>query len=265
MKNKYYISVDLEGVACAVGAYGKGMSADNPNYRFAAEQATKEANAAAKALFDSGASDVIIWDSHGTGVNLDYYALDKRCSIALGSGSRKRFPGIDDSFEGVLFIGAHAFDSENATLAHTYSSNTFTQIKINGCPVGEIQIDAAAAGKYSVKTMFVSADDVCVKQAAETFPWAETVETKKALSWNSSISKHPLKVCDEIYESVCRAVKNSDKMKPYTINMPCELTLSYKRIEYAEGCTLRNPDNTPFAFENAYTRKGIINDIEDMF
>ena len=51
---KFYIAVDCEGPACVVGEPGKGLGSGE-NYRFACLQATREANAAARALFDAGA------------------------------------------------------------------------------------------------------------------------------------------------------------------------------------------------------------------
>ena len=76
--NKFYIGVDLEGVACAVGIPGEGMG-NGANYAFAAREALREANACARALFDGGADEVIVWDNHGSGVNLDYDEVDPRC------------------------------------------------------------------------------------------------------------------------------------------------------------------------------------------
>jgi D-amino peptidase len=196
---------------------------------------------------------------------LDYTLFDKRCKFIIGAGSRLRFPGIDNSFDGVLFIGYHAYDTPKATLAHVYSSSTFVSHQINGKEVGELQMDAAIAGKKGVKTLFVSSDDICVAQAKESFPWVKTVVTKQSLAWNNCISKHPEAVCDEIYQAVCEAVKDIDSAKIYTIETPFELTVKYKRIEYAQGCNLRNPDNTPFKFIDAYTRQGILDDIEQYF
>ena len=262
---KYCISVDLEGLACVVGSYGQGLSENSKNYQFAVQQGIKEANAAATALFESGAEEVVIWDCHGTGVNFDYSAFDKRCKFIIGAGSRIRFPGIDDSFDGIIFIGYHAYDTPKATLSHVYSSSTFTSHKINGEEVGELQLDAAIAGKRGVKTILVSSDDICIEQAKHSFPWAKIVTTKQSLAWNSCISKHPDAVCDEIYEATKSAVKEIDNMKPYIINTPFELTVSYKRIEYAQGCSLRNPDNTPFEIVDAYTRRGILEDPEHYF
>ena len=46
MEKKYYIAVDCEGVACAVGQSGAGLG-NGENYRFACRQAAREAAAAA--------------------------------------------------------------------------------------------------------------------------------------------------------------------------------------------------------------------------
>ncbi len=260
---KYYISVDLEGVACTIGSYGKGLAEGTAGYNFAAAQGTREAAAAAQALLDGGAQEVVVWDCHGSGFNLDYRAFDPRVRFVLGAGSRKRFPGLDESFAGVLFIGYHAYDTPDATLCHVYSSSSCSGSWINGEPVGELQIDAAIAGKQNVPVLFVSSDDVCVAQAKKSFPDAVTVETKQALAWNSCISKHPDAVCEEIREQV-RAAMNA-KGTVYRIQTPFTYEVAYKRIEYAQGCALRNPDNTPFARKDAYTRVGTLNDPEHIF
>lgn len=265
-KNKrYYIAVDLEGVACTIGTPGQGLAQGSAGLEYAALQGTREANAAAKALFDNGAEEVWVWDCHGTGYNLKYDLLDKRCKIVMGAGSGKRFPGIEEGFAGVLFIGYHAYDTIDAVLCHVYSSATFQYQKINGEFVGEAQIDGAVAGKYGVPVIFASSDDVCISQIKKTFPFAQTVVTKRSLAWNSCVSDHPETVCENIYASVTEAVKNIDKMLPFTYPESFGYEVRYKRIEPAQGCHYRNPDGTLFARPDAYTRAGVLKDIEDIF
>ena len=101
---KFIIGVDLEGLACVVGAPGKTLT-DSPDYEFAKRQAVREVNVAASALFDEGARQVIVWDNHGSSLNLACEELDERCDIAVGVGNGQRWPGLDSSFAGVLFIG----------------------------------------------------------------------------------------------------------------------------------------------------------------
>jgi len=262
---RFYVSVDLEGIAGVIGEYGKGLAFDTPGYSYAQKQGTREANAAAKALYDAGASEVWIWDCHGKGYNLDYDLLDKRVKIVMGAGSGKRFPFIETGFDGVLFIGYHAYDTVSAVLAHVYSSTTFQYQKINGKFVGEVQIDAAVAGNNEVPVMFVSSDNICVAQTRESFGEIPAVITKTGLAWNSCVSKHPAAVCDEIYAEVKKAAENIDAFKPFIFESPFEYEVRYKRIEYAESCRMRSYDNMPFERIDAYTVRGYLKNPEDIF
>lgn len=67
-------------------------------------------------------------------------------------------------------------------------------------------IDAAAAGVYGVPVIFVASDDKGVREAQRFFPGVETVTTKQAMGWNAAVSKHPLRVVDEIEAGVKQAV-----------------------------------------------------------
>lgn len=231
---KFIIAVDLEGIACVVGQPNKTLG-QTSNYDFARRQATKEANAAAKALFDSGATQVIVWDNHGGSLNLIYEELDKRCDILLGVGIPHRWTSMDDSFDGVLLIGYHPMDNTvDGVLAHTFSSTSYQWIKINDRQVGEIAIDAAMAGEKGVPVILVSSDDKGVAEARDFMPWVETVETKKGLGWNAALSKHPARVLDEIYGATKRAVERLDEMKPFIFDTPFKMQIRFKRLEGAQ-------------------------------
>jgi D-amino peptidase len=232
---KFYIGVDCEGPACVVGSPGGSLN-DSRNLAFARLQATREANAAARACFDSGATQVIVWDNHNGSLNLDYDLLDERCEIALGVNFPHRWPGMDDSFDGVLFIGYHAMDStSDAVIAHTYSSVSYQSVTINQTMVGELAIDAAVAGTRGVPPLFCSGDDKCVGEAQRFFPGIETVITKTAFGWNAAISKHPRRVVQEIYDGVCRAIAGRERATPFRFAEPLTYEIRYKRIDAAES------------------------------
>lgn len=264
-KKNYYIAVDMEGLPCVVGTYGAGVTENSPCYQIARREATREANAAARALFESGAETVVVWDNHGTGINLIYDELDERVLIVNGAGSKKRFPEMDSSFAGVIYIGYHAYDTPYATLAHVYSSTAFQYQKVNGKSVGEMQIDGAIAGRIGVPVIFASSDDMCIAQAKESFPWITTCEVKKCLAWGSAMSKHPKAVENEIYESIKNAVANISDCELYKFTEPFEYEVRYKRTEYAIGSSLRSYDNKPFEVVDAYTRRGSLMIPEHIF
>jgi D-amino peptidase len=234
---KFIIAVDCEGVACVVGARGQGIG-DSPLWEMVRRQATREANATAKALFDSGATQVIVWDNHASGVNLVYDDLDERCDILLGAGIEHRWQGMDGSFAGVLLVGYHSMDTTiDGVLAHSYSSMTYQHIKINETIVGEIEIDAAMAGAHGVPVIFVASDDKGTAEASRFMPWIETVATKQGLGRNSALSKHPKRAATEIYDGVKRAVSRLQEMKPFNFAQPMVLEFRFKKLEDAEICS----------------------------
>lgn len=264
METKYYIAVDCEGAACAVGYPGTGLGTDE-HYRRVCRQASLEAAAAARALFDAGAGEVIVWDAHGTGVNLDYERLDSRCSIVLGSGHKGRFVGLTSDFTGVLFIGYHAKEgTKDAVLAHTFSSKAFQYYKLNQKQVGELEFDAAYAGALGVPVLFCASDNLCVQEALDAFGPIATVTTKQSLSWNSALSLHPVKVCELIYETVLRAAREKTTVSPYLLPSPLEVEIRYQRMDHASRAALFDMEGNPFTFVDAYTRRGFVRSVRDL-
>ena len=55
------------------------------------------------------------------------------------------------------------------------------------------------------------------------------------------------------------------EMRPFTIPEPFSYEIRYKRIEYAQGCSYRCPDGTLFERTDAYTRRGTLARIEQIF
>ncbi len=234
---KFVVAVDCEGVACGVGSPGASLNSSR-NLAFAQLQATREADAAVRGLFDAGAERVIVWDNHNGSLNLDYDSLDERCDIALGVGFEHRFPGMDESFDGVALIGYHAMDNTiDGVMCHTFSSATYQWIAINGREVGEMAIDAAVAGERGVPVIFVSSDDKGTAEAKRFFPGVVTVTTKQGMGWNCAVSKHPRRVEREIFDAVQRAVAKRDAIKPFVFSSPLTMDVRYKRLEAAQSAS----------------------------
>lgn len=265
MGKRYLIAVDLEGAACVVGTPFTSLNGSS-NYAFACRQATREADAAARALFDGGAEEVIVWDNHGQGVNLDYEQLDPRCRILLGTGYRSRFPLPEGRYDGLILIGYHGREgTPGGVLAHSYNSVSFQGHTVNGEPLGEMQIDAAFAGKRGVPVLFAASDDQAIAQARESFPWIETVVTKQASAWNFALSLHPQAAVEAIYRGVTAALAREAEMQVYTIREPLHLSLRFRRADEAAAAKLYDRARRPFASPDAYTREGWLDQLEDLF
>lgn len=226
---KFMIAVDCDGPACVVGEPGRALS-DSRDMVYAREQATRETDAAARALFDAGAEKVVVWDNHGFGANLVFDRLDRRCEVLLGTGFGRRFPLLDDSYAGVLMIGYHAMEgTPDAVLAHTYSPGAYRAIRVNGRPVGEMALDAAVAGELGVPLLLVASDDKGCAEARRFMPWVETVATKQGFGRNCAYSKHPAVAEDEIYQATQRAVARLGEMQPLVFPHPVALEIEFKK------------------------------------
>ena len=238
---RFMIGVDCDGAACVVGQPGRPLT-DSCDLGFARLQATREADAAARALFDNGAKEIIVWDNHGSGANLEFDLLDARCRVALGSGFGRRWPGLDEGFTGVLMVGYHAMEGTSCgILAHSYSPSAFRWVRVNGLEVGEIAMDAAVAGAFGVPLIFVSSDEAGCAEAGRYVPWAETVATKQGVGANAAFSKHPARAVEEIYQGVCRAVARIKEMSPFAIPAPAVVEIRFKHVLQALNARLRRP------------------------
>lgn len=232
---RFVVAVDCEGVACGVGSPGGSLNGSR-NLEFAQLQATREADAAVRGLFEAGAEQVIVWDNHNGSLNLKYDLLDERCDIALGVGFKHRFEWMSEDFGGVALVGYHAMDNTvDGVMCHSFSSATYQYMKVNGKEVGEMAIDAAMAGEKGVPVIFVSSDDKGTAEAEAFFPGVETVTTKQAMGWNCAVSKHPKRAIHEIFEGVQQAVAKRDTIKPFAFESPLEFEVRYKRLERAES------------------------------
>jgi D-amino peptidase len=231
------IGVDCDGPACVVGDPGRSLSFSR-DYGFARAQATREADAAARALFDGGAEKVTVWDNHGLGANLSFDSLDPRCEVALGTGFSRRWPGLDEGFAGVLMVGYHAMEgTPGGILAHTYSPLAYRWVKVNGQEVGEIALDAAVAGEFGVPLLFVASDECGCAEARRFMPWVEPVATKRGTGRNCAFSKHPARAVEEIYDGVRRALSHMDQMRPLMFPAPVEVEIRFKRV--LQACKAR--------------------------
>ena len=230
---EFLIAVDLEGIHGVVGEAFCGLSADMPDYKTAVTNAHIEINAVASALFSCGAKKVVVWDNHGSGVNLKKEELDPRVILWQQIPSRRMGFCKDFNFKAILFVGYHAKAGElNGVLAHTFNSKNIQYIKINGKQVGEYTIDSLVAKSYGLCPIFASSDDIALKEIKELVPNIVTVETKKALGRNKAEFKDETAVLEEISATVKKAVNLKTTVPE--IEVPMLVEMRYTRTEHAE-------------------------------
>ena len=228
---KIFISADLEGVVGAVTSEQLGPNGFEYN-RFR-EFMTAEVNAAINAARAAGATEILIADSHGNGQNLLIEKLPKDVKL-IRSWPRPlgMMEGIDSSFDGVIFTGYHAStDNMEGVRAHTFSSASFTSIKVNGKVMTEGSWNAAVAGEFGVPVIMVAGDDIAVNEVKALIGNAEGAIVKESISFHSAKSLHPEAAYDLITEKTSYAVKNIKKYKPYKIKGPVTVSVSFKNYQ----------------------------------
>ena len=229
---EYLIAVDLEGIGGVVGTAYQTLNG-SPDFEIAKENAIREINAAAKALFEMGATKVAVWDNHGGGGNLDFSKMDSRVvKVEKGANEYRLDFSKNHNFKGIIFLGYHAREgSFGGVLAHTFSSVSIQYAKIDGHPVGELEIDSYIAATHGIAPLFLASDDVCVNQFKETSPATVTVVTKYGKGRNSAELRDEDEVVREIYEGVKASVTANIPL--VEIKCPIPYEVRYTRAEKA--------------------------------
>jgi D-amino peptidase len=267
---RYFISVDLEGVHGVVGEPYSGLLRTISDYPVAVENATAEINSAINALFDGGADEVVVWDGHGGGGNLDFTKIDARAKKIETRGENSvytpyRFDNVKtQNYDGVIYIGYHAREGSGGILAHTYSSVVNQYIKINGQQLGEFDIDARICGEFNAPALFVASDDVCLNQIKQTSPDTVTVLTKTAHSRNSALFRDRNEVLGEIYDGVRQAL--TKEIQPVKFTYPLDFEIRYTRMEHASErlASLKDVLPTLCYGEDTHVLKATIYNVDEL-
>ena len=153
---RIYISADMEGVVGAVT--GEQLGPGGFEYERFRQFMTNEVNAAIDAARIAGATEFVVSDSHGNGQNLLIEQLpDDVTVIRSWPREHSMMAGIDDSFDGVIFLGYHSStNNSRGVRAHTMSSANITSVRLNGMTMTEGSINAAIAGQFGVPVIMVS-------------------------------------------------------------------------------------------------------------
>jgi len=231
---KIYISADMEGVVGTVTDEQLGPSGFE--YERARRWMTEEVNAAIRGARAAGATEIVVSDSHGNGQNLLLDELPEDITV-IRSWPRPlaMMAGIDETFDGAIFIGYHAStDNSEGVRAHTMSSARLTSVKLNGAPVPETGINAAIAGHFGVPVIMLSGDDVIANEATALLGDVETAVVKQAYGFHSAETLMPAAAYRLIEETAARAVRRIEEFEPWDLGGPIELEVSLKHYRPVE-------------------------------
>ena len=144
---KLFLSADIEGCA------GLAMPAETHKtesvYRSYAEEMTKEVVAACEAAHEAGADEIVVKDGHGDASNIDPLKMPEYVTLIRGKSGHpyNMMYGIDDTFDGVLFLGYHAPAGNPCfSISHTSTGNSL-YIRLNGKFMSECMLNSYNVGK----------------------------------------------------------------------------------------------------------------------
>lgn len=231
---KIYISADMEGVVGAVTS--EQLNPSGFEYARFREFLTAEVNATIEAAREAGATEFLISDSHGNGQNLLIERLPDDVMV-VRSWPRElgMMEGIDETFDGVIFIGYHASTANmQGVRAHTMSSANITGLRLNGISMSEGSINAAIAGQFGVPVIMVSGDDVTIEETRAIIGEIEGAVVKWARGFHSAQTLTPEAGYEVIRAATRSAIERIEDFEPYVLDTPIELELGLKHYRPVE-------------------------------
>ncbi len=233
-KLKIYISADMEGVVGAVT--GDQLGPSGFEYQRFRTFMTAEVNACIEAAREAEVDEILVSDSHGNGQNLLIERLPDDVMI-IRSWPRElgMMEGIDQSFDGAIFLGYHSStDNMQGVRAHTMSSANITSLKINNLVMPESGINALIAGHFNVPIILVTGDDIAVEETQDLIGDVEGAVVKWAKSFHSAKTLTPNAAYDLIREKTKVAINRIEDFRPFKLETPLTLELSLKNYRPVE-------------------------------
>jgi D-amino peptidase len=234
---KILIATDMEGVTGVVnwdqvtpGHY------EYPRFR---KLMTQDVNAAISGAIEGGASEIIVADGHWNGTNILVEELDPRARLnSSTSAQHSMMEGIDETIDGVIFVGYHArHGSANAVCDHTWSSTCVANLWLNDMLVGEFGLNGALAGYYGVPVIMVTGDQTACEQTVELLGDMETAIVKQANGRYSAECLAPDRSHTLISEAAKRAALNLNRGKspdPFVVDTPVLVSVDFKSSDMAD-------------------------------
>jgi D-amino peptidase len=240
---KILIACDMEGITGVVNwDQVTPGHAEYPRFR---KLMTEDVNAAIQGAYAGGATEVVVADGHWHGTNILLEELDARARLnSSTSAAHSMMQGIDESLDGVIFVGYHARQgSASAVCDHTWSSKTVANLWLNDVLVGEFGLNGALAGYYAVPVIMVTGDQTACAQTVELLGEMETAVVKQATGRYSAECLAPEVTRRLITEAAKRALQNlkrGEVPEPFIVDTPVLVTVDLMTSDMADRA-LRMP------------------------
>ncbi|WP_019120266.1 M55 family metallopeptidase [Brevibacillus massiliensis] len=230
---KLFISADMEGISGIVDPtyidpkYGV-------NYERGRRLMTDDVNAVVEAAVESGATEIIVTDSHSRMNNILIEHLHPKARLLSGSPrDHSMMQGLDSSFDAAFFIGYHTRHGVPGVLSHTMG-RPIRNLYINGRVMGEFGFNAVCAGLYGVPVCLVSGDNLVAEEAKELIPGIATAVVKYAHSRTSALCLALEESRQELKQKTKEALAKRAQLSPVNVQVPLTCKIEFSHAGEAE-------------------------------
>ena len=230
-QRKIYVVTDLEGIS-GVYKFTQTRETDTPLARQAREFFMGDLEAVVRGLRAGGATEIVVLDGHGNQAILPEL-MAPGAKYITGLPRPDTFPGLDNSYAGVVFFGFHAMmGTPDGVLNHTQSSKSENRYWYNGVESGELAQCAVVAGHFDVPPILVTGDEATCREA-ETFfgKGCVTVAVKRGLARESAMLYPMSETRPKLYAGAKRAMAAIPRCRPYRLDLPITAKKEYLVVE----------------------------------
>ncbi len=232
---RIYIVTDLEG-ASGVYKFAQTREPGNPLGEKAKEYLMGDIAAVVHGLRDANVTDIVVLDGHGS-QTLVPHLMAPGAKYITGKPRPGPLTGLDESFAGLIQLGAHAMmGTPDGVLAHTQSSRSENRYWYNEVESGELAQCAAIAGHYGIPTIMVTGDEATCREATKFFGFdCVTVAVKRGISREAAELYPFSETRQALYEGARRAVAAIPQCKPYKLSPPFHAKKEYLVFDSPSG------------------------------
>jgi len=240
---KYMIRCDIEGVSGVVSY--EQAEPGKPEYDLGLRMFKSDLCACLDGLLEGGAGEIVIYDEHYYGRNIDPEWLPENVSFIAGKPPYRMdwAGGLDASFAGLVLVGFHSkYGTPGGLLHHSYELD-IRDLRLNGVSVGEIGMETAIAGDFGVPLLMMTGDSTGCVEADALVPGVKTVAVKESLGETGGRCL-PLSVTVAMIRAAAKAVAETlPAAKAWNLGNEVILEVSLNPGPYADAIRELNAED----------------------
>lgn len=234
---RFIIISDIEGVT------GITTYAQAEREQLGRDMLMNDLNAVIEGINSTGEHEIVVYDMHVHGRNIDLSQLPGNVSVLIGKPiDRNVYKCVGGHFDGLFMVGFHSMsDVPGAMLAHSFLCE-YRKMSLNGEVLGEVGVEAALAGSLDIPLLFVSGDDMSAAEAKAVDPEVVCVEVKKSLGPEEALCKAPALTRKLLKEGAAEAVSRIGRIAPKKLSRPVTLDVEFYPSKYLDNMRALHPE-----------------------